>query len=78
MSVKFQEQIEQVTRTVSGGPNAGIPGIPGVASLGAAAAAVGEHATKHPVLHEVGEVLTQGGGPGGYLAVGFFDDAVHI
>jgi hypothetical protein len=63
MSVKFQEQ---VTRSVQGAP----------APVAAAAAAVlGDGATKagekikHPVLHEVGEVLTQGGGAGGYLAV---------
>jgi hypothetical protein len=51
----------------------------GVGGLGAAAEGIkgvldgvtapGDGKIKHPVMHEVGELLTQGGGPGGYLAV---------
>jgi hypothetical protein len=58
MSVRFQEEI---TRKVSEGPQGVIDGVrDGVRKL---------EGSGKEMMHEVGDALTKGGGPGGYLAV---------
>jgi len=53
MSVKFKE--ETITKTVGDAS-----GVAGASAL---------KGGKHDLRHEVGEALTKGGGPNGYLAV---------
>jgi hypothetical protein len=54
MSVRFQEEI---TRKVTEGPRGVIDGVRSLEGTG------------KEIMHEVGDALTKGGGPGGYMAV---------